>query len=470
MTRSDPVKAHPPPKRWLRWLLLLLVGISIGTNYYAYDALSAIKETLQAELNISSTDYGLIVSFYSFPNTFLLMAVVGGIILDRYGIRKTGFTFTLLCALGVLLTAYGASDSFRSGGPGHGLLGSFWPSYSPELKMMILGRLLFGLGAETSIVVVNKVIAKWFKGKELAFAFALNLALARLGTAAALMLSPVLIEGKTGWTLALWVAALLMGIGFLVFVVYMIYDRRAELAGQRDGRLLAADEEFHLRDLGALLQNRAFIYISLLCVTFYSAIFPFQAFCPDFLHNKFDLSVKMSGVLTSLIIWGTIVFTPLFGWLVDKRGKRATLMFFGSGMLLLSHVVLALTPLSPYLAMFVLGIAFSLVPAAMWPGVAVVVEEKRLCTAYGLMTSLQNLGLFAFPILAGIITDRMNPGITPEMLKAGEATLDYTYTILMFAGLGLMGFAFAYLLRRVSRLPRFTALERPASAAEGAGN
>jgi MFS family permease len=428
-----------------RWFLLLLVSVVIGANYYAYDALSSIKETLVTELGITSTDYGLVVAFYSFPNTFLLMAVLGGIFLDRYGIRRTGFLFNLFCALGVFLTAYASSDFFRDGnGPLYGLLGGFLPAYSPELKLMILGRLLFGLGAETSIVVINKIIAKWFKGKELAFAFAVNLAIARLGTAAALILSPVLIEAPTGWTTALWVASVAMCTGLVFFIIYMFYDRKAEAV---EGGLLAEDEEFHISDITNLLTNKAYLYICALCLTFYSAVFPFQAFCPDLLHNKFGLSLKASGVLSSLIIWGTIVFTPIFGWFVDKRGRRATLMIAGSAMLLASHLILSLTNLTPYVAMFVLGIAFSLVPAAMWPSVPLLVNEKRLGTAYGLMTSIQNLGLFAFPILAGWITDRTNPGVTPEMLDQDLASLDYTYTVLMFAGLSLFGFLFAFLLR-----------------------
>lgn len=446
--------------RYIRWGFLLLVGLVIASNYYAYDAMSSIKEVMQTELNISSTDYGIIVSFYSFPNTFLLMAVFGGIFLDRFGIRKTGFLFVLFCALGVGLTAYGASGYFRSGGIGYYVFKSFLPGYSPELKMMILGRLLFGLGAETSIVVINKILVKWFKGKELAFAFAVNLAIARLGTAAALIFSPILIETNTGWTLALWVGALLMGLGFLVFLIYMFYDKKYT-PKETKGSLLDTDERFNFSDIVGLLKNKAFIYISLLCLTFYSAVFPFQAFCPDFLHNKFNLSLKMSGMLSSLIIWGTIVFTPVFGKFVDKRGKRASLMFYGSAMLFIAHLTLSLTYITPYVAMFIIGIGFSLVPAAMWPAVARIVEEKRLGTAYGIMTSIQNLGLFAFPIIAGKITDVVNSSITNEMLKAGTATLNYTYTIIMFACLGLVGFFFAYLLKREDKLNPQFGLELP---------
>lgn len=452
--------SHPLASRSIRWGFLLLVSFVIAANYYAYDAVSSIKSVMQSELGVTSTQYGIFVSFYSVPNTFLLMTVFGGIFLDRFGIRKTGFFFTLFCALGVLLTAYGTSDAFRAGGLGYSLFQSFLPSYSPELKMMMLGRLLYGLGAETSIVVINKILVKWFKGKELSFAFAVNLALARLGTAAALILSPILIKSHTGWTLAVWVAAMLMGIGFLFYLVYMFYDKKFT-PKEKTGSLLDADEKFNFSDITGLLKNKAFIYISLLCVTFYSAVFPFQAYCPDFLHNKFGVSLETSGTLSSLIIWGTIVFTPIFGFLVDKKGKRATLMFYGSGMLLAAHLVLSLTQITPYLAMFIIGIGFSLVPAAMWPGVARIVEEKRLGTAYGIMTSIQNLGLWGFPILAGVFLDAVNPGITPEMVSAGTATLNYTYTILMFAGLGLLGFIFSYLLKREDKARFNGILEQP---------
>ena len=443
-----------------RWFFLILVSVVIATNYYVYDAMSSIKELMQVELGFSSTQYGLIVSFYSFPNTFLLMAVVGGIILDRIGIRKTGFLFTLFCALGALITAYGASGSFLRGGFGYGFLSSFMKNVSPQLKMMIIGRLLYGLGAETSIVVINKILVKWFKGKELAFAFGVNLALARLGTAAALILSPIIVEGSTSWTSALWTAAILMGVGLLFFVVYMMYDKRYDRE-VKSGSLLDEDERFRFSDIVDLLKNKSFIYVVLLCVTFYSAVFPFQAYCPDFLHNKFDLSLKFSGMLSSLIIWGTIVFTPLFGWFVDNKGKRATLMFYGSGMLVFVHLILALTRVTPFVPMFILGIAFSLVPAAMWPSVARIVAEKRLGTAYGLMTSIQNVGLFAFPILAGKITDLSNPDITLDMLSEGTATLNYTNTILMFVGLGILGFLFATLLKREDAKDTGFGLELP---------
>ncbi len=445
--------AKPSDHSWkIRWGLLLLISTVMGVNYYAYDALSSIKSVLNSELGITSTEYGLIVGFYAFPNTFLGMTVIGGIFLDRFGIRKTGFWFTLFCALGVLLTAFGTTEVYRDSGLAR-FFGSFLTDYSPEVKMMILGRLLFGLGAETSIVVINKVIAKWFKGKELAFAFAINLAIARIGTAVALIASPILIKAETGWTTAIWVAGMLMSIGVVLFVVYAIYDKKIG-GGPSEAEKLAADEVFRLRDVFALLRNRSYIAICLLCVTFYSAVFPFQSFCPDFLYNKFEVSLEWAGTLTSSIIWGTILFTPLFGFFVDRRGRRASLMVLGSALLFVTHLTLSLTAVTPYVAMFVLGIAFSLVPAAMWPAVALIVEEKRLGTAYGLMTSIQNFGLWLFPILAGVVTDRvngvfelpMNEHFTYQVL----APLDYTQTILMFAALGILGLGFAWMLKLAS--------------------
>ncbi|MBW2526227.1 MAG: MFS transporter [Deltaproteobacteria bacterium] len=448
----------------VRWVVLLLVSVVMATNYYAYDALSAIQQTLQSELGISKTDYGLIVAFYSFPNTFLLMAVVGGIYLDRAGIRKTGFLFTAACALGVILTAYATTDAFRSGGPGYGLLGSFMTGYSPEVKMMILGRLLFGLGAETSIVVINKIIAKWFKGRELAFAFGANLSLARMGTFAALNASPVLAETSGGWTTAVWAAAVLMTTGLVSFVVYIMFDLKADDGAAKAGSVLDADERFKFSDITDLLKNRSFVLISLLCMTYYSAIFPFQSYCPDILLHKFGMSEAVSGRITSIIIAGTIVFTPIFGMFVDRKGKRASLMIYGSALLVVSHLVLSLTHVTPYVAMFALGVAFSLVPASMWPSVALLVEEKKLGTAYGAMTSFQNLGLFSFPILAGLVTDWTNPGVTDEMVKAGTAHYDYTAAMLMFSSLGILGLIFAFMLRRESVRAGGTNIEIPEAA------
>ncbi|MFA8433585.1 MAG: MFS transporter [Marinifilaceae bacterium] len=436
-----------------RWGMLLLVGFVLAANYYFYDALSPLKSTLTKEFGFSSTDFGLFVSVYSIPNVFLLMAVLGGIILDKLGIRRTGFMFVAFMALGALVTAYGASDLYRNNGLGYAFMSSFLPGYSPELKMMLLGRFLFGLGAETSIVVISKIIVKWFKGKELALAFGVKLGLARTGSFLAFNLSPVLIESEAGWTVATWFAAFLVAAALLVFMVYMMFDLKLDKQVEQEG-LLSASDEFHISDIARLLTNRSFIYVTLLCLTFYSAVFPFLSFSADFFLNKFGMTIKESGFISSMLPIGTMIFTPIFGFFVDKYGKAASLMIYGSLILVAVHLIFAFTVLSPYVLMVILGLAFSLVPASMWPSVAKMVDEKRIGSAYGLMFSIQNLGLWAFPILAGVVLDATN--------AKGAESLDYTYTMLMFACLGILGLLFALLLKREDKVSGY-GLELPSN-------
>jgi MFS family permease len=451
-----------------RWSMMILVSLLMAANYYFYDALSPLKSILQEHLNFTSHDFGIVAGFYAFPNTFLLMAILGGIILDKLGIRPTGLLFAVFMLIGAFLTAYGASDIYRNGGPGYHMMGSFWTSYSPELKMMSLGMLVFGLGAETSIVVTSKILVKWFRGYEIALAFALNLGIARIGTALAFNLSPRLIlPGQ--WNFAIWFAVMLLLIGFLTFLIYIMFDIKFDRQVKTTGPLLGKDEEFHLADLTKLFTNRSFLFISFLCVTFYAAVFPFLKYAPDFFFHKFGISRVRSGDIASLLPYGTVLFTPLFGWFVDKKGRTASLMVYGSLLLIVVHLLFSLTTVNPYVLMVILGIAFSLVPAAMWPAVSKIVPEHRLGTAYGTMFSLQNLGLFAVPILAGILLDATNPGITPEMIDHG-AKLNYTPTMLMFAGLSMLGFIFALLLKWDDKtsgygleLPSNNVIEKPSS-------
>ncbi len=422
-----------------RWGILVLVGFILSVNYYFYDAFSTLKDLLMTEFGFTNTDYGLFVAFYSIPNTFLLMAVVGGVILDKFGIRRTGFMFIFLMAFGAMLTAYGSSNYYSNGGFGYGFMTTFLPGYSPELKMMLLGRFFYGLGAETSIVVVSKILVKWFKGKDLALAFGLKVGFGRLGTFAALQLSPR-IAGPAGEHLstAIWFAGVLVLMGLLAFMVYILFDIKYDRAAKTE-TISEKPDAFKISDIGNILKNPAYLYIALLCVTFYSAVFPFLAFAPDFFYNKFNMTSIQSGEITSLLPLGTLFFTPLFGFLIDKYGKAATAMIFGSALLLIIHLLFSFTNLQPHIPMILLGVSFSLIPAAMWPSMVKLVDEKQIGTAYGLMYSIQNLGLFAVPILAGFILDKTNPGDVEK--------LNYTPTMIMFAVLGLLGLFFSLLLK-----------------------
>lgn len=432
-----------------RWSVLLLASAVMFFNYYFYDALSPLKDLMQTNLGFSSTDYGIFVSAYSVPNVFLLMAVLGGIILDKIGIRITGFSFVFLMGIGALITAYGASESYLAGGLGYDFMNSFMPKYNPALKMMYLGFFVFGLGAETSIVVLSKIVVKWFKGKELALALGLNVAIGRLGTALALNLSPKL--AATEWTNAIWVGVIFLWIGLLTYIIYMLMDVKFDKEVKEGVDLKDPEDEFKFRDLLDLVTNKTFIYITLLCVTFYSAVFPFIKYAPDMLMNKYGLARQISGNISSILMYGTILLTPLFGWIADNKGKSATLMYLGSALLIVSHLLFAKTMITPYVPIFLLGVAFSLVPAAMWPAVTKIVGENKIGTAYGAMFSVQNLGLWAFPMLIGTVLERSNPGVA-ELKAAGEnAVYDYTNPLLMLAFLGVLGLIFAFLLKRADK-------------------
>jgi MFS family permease len=447
-----------------RWLVLALMSAIIFTNYYLYDCFSTLKSTLQQELGATSTDWALVRSFYNVPNTFLFMALLGGIFLDRFGIRRTGFVFTLLCVLGGIITAYGASDLFRGGGPGYGLLAAFLPDYSPELKMMMLGRLLFGLGAETQLVMLNKVLAKWFMGKELALAFGLNLGLARVGSALGMSASPR-ISAAFGFSSALWLGALVMTSGLFLFIVFMVIDRRHDTRGASASPTQAPDEQFRLSDLVGLIKNRTYVLVALLCASFYGAVFPFQDFLADLLEHEYGYSNVTAGDFTSLIPWGAAVFTIVFGAFIDKKGLRATLMVGGAAVLLLNQLAFAFSHVTPWLLVPLFGIAYSLVPSALWPAVALVVEERRLGTAYGLMTWLQNLCWWAMALAAGSVLDASNPNVTAETLANGTAAYDYTATMMLFALLGILALAFAALLKLTDRGPHGRGLELPSAQA-----
>ncbi len=388
-----------------RWSVMVLASFVMATNYYFYDLLAPIQDLLRINLGFTASDFGLVMSAYAVPNVFLAMAVVGGIILDRMGIRLTGFSFIFLMAIGGGITAYSASSVFLDGGFGYAFLNSFWTSYSPQLKMMVIGFFIFGLGAETSIVVLSKVIVKWFKGKELALALGMNLAIGRLGAAMAFTITPRLVHPE--WTTGIYFGVLLLWVGLLGFIIYMLVDYKVDK--QEDIDIKDPEDAFRLSDLTDLVTNRSVIFITLLCVTFYSAVFPFLKFAPDLLMNKFAMARQMAGDVTSYLMYGTILLTPLFGWYTDNRGKSATIMYLGAALLIVAHLLFALTYIEPRIPIVLLGIAFSLVPAAMWPAVTKIVPNSKLGTAYGFMFSVQNIGLFVFPMLIGWVVDTSNP-------------------------------------------------------------
>lgn len=427
----------PQPSNILRWTVLLFVSLAMFGNYYIYDSISPLADLLKSQLGFSDSNIGLLNAIYSFPN--IIMVLVGGIIIDRIGTRKSVFIFTFLIMIGAILTAI-----------------------TGEIFLMAAGRLVFGLGAESMIVAITTVIARWFKGKELSFAFGLNLTLARLGSFLALN-SPT--WGKslfTYWQSPLWITVAAGIFALICAIIYFFLDVYAtkNYAMPKEGQ----QDKIELK--GIFKFGKSFWFITALCVTFYSAMFPFQTFAIKFFQEAHGTSREVGGNLSSILTLAAMIFTPLFGLLADKIGKRSLLMMFGSLLIIPVYLMMAykfgrpdiLTesdffnininffdiraaiPKYLILPMAMMGIAFSLIPAIMWPSVALIVNSEKLGTAYGLMTMIQNIGLFGFNLLIGFANDisqasAANPG-------------GYNLGMWIFSSLGFLGLVFAYFLRK----------------------
>ncbi|MCP5050955.1 MAG: major facilitator superfamily domain-containing protein 1 [bacterium] len=452
--------------KW-RWSMLILIAFATFATYFVNDIFSGMKGVMETHMKISSSDYGLLLSAVGYFN-MIGMIMVGGIILDKFGIRKVGFALVGLAAFGSFLIAYGSSETFVNGGFGYDLMNSVFPDYSPQLKMMILGRLLFGMGLETCCVMVQKVIVKWFKGHELALAFAINMGIGRFGSSMAIMITPelagTLADGSySHFSRSFLFGFILAALALILFLIYTMFDAKLDKSVAAAGEANALEKEKNgesavqeapeekesvLYGLKSLVTNKALLLITALCVTFYSAVFPFVGYVTDMLVNKFGFSLTWASKVAGFFPLGAIFFTIAFGRIVDKKGKAATLMMWGSGLLIFGHLTLSLTSLPPYFALLAIEVAFSLVPAAMWPSVAKLVPERRLGMAYAFMFTIQNWGLTFFFYMIGKVLELSNPGITAEVIDAGKANYNYTLTLLMLAGLGFLGMLFAYLLKR----------------------
>ncbi len=559
---NDNVAQLKEPGPLFRWTVLIFISLAMFGNYYIYDSISPLADILKSQLNFKDQDIGLLQGIYSIPN--VIMVLIGGLLIDRIGTKKSAFIFSLLCMIGALFTVI-----------------------KGELVWMATGRLIFGLGAESLIVAITTVIARWFKGKELSLAFGINLTIARLGTFAALNSPSWAKSYYHNWDSPLWIATIFGVLSVISVVIYFFLDRYAEgkYALQKEGEqdqidlkqvftftkqrlifaiililiaILAIPSELDTFKWTAVLASilffirfkqfgSSYLYIILICVTFYSGIFPFMTFSTKFFIEEHfvgipqDIARGMGGFLTSLLILATMILTPLFGLLADKIGKRATMMIVGSFMLIPVYLLMnyiKVEPLIPeetfskmytneekfldfcntqneildslkqnsepfylnnqivkindecqrllndlnlkdkynfiikdskiqvttlyspnffeslakqvsyffnmviilflyfpnlVIPMIIMGIAFSLIPAVMWPSVALIVDSSKLGTAYGLMTMIQNVGLAGFNFIIGGVND---------------ATSGYSAGMWIFSTLGFFGVFFAYMLKR----------------------
>ena len=434
----------------LCWLALACLVLPMFASYFFDDMFSTLshlfKNPEMLELGWNSAEYG----FYAGGYSFLCVCgglIVSGVLLDLFGVRLVGSIFVGLMVLGAGIVYVAITSGMQP---------------HSSLILAYVGCMIFGLGSEIAGVAVTRSIAKWFKGGKVAFAMGLQLAIARLGTATAFILSPMLVAEKAAgqmYTLAETSRPALVGL-FLLFagaILWAVFvamdarlDRREGIATQRGE--VSEEDKFKFSDIIKVLTNPRFIMIALLCVFFYCCIISFKKFGTSIVIPRFDMDVDSAKWLITMIPFFTVIFTPLFGALVDKVGKGTLWMIVGAVLVFCAHLVIAFAPqgvaLYGYLGLSLLGIGYSLVPSAMWPSVPKIVPEKNLGTAYSLIYWIQNMGMMLVPVFVGAI---FKNGVT----EAGNHSQEVAAAVnaeFIFIGLGAVAIMIAVLLRRSSKL------------------
>ncbi len=399
-----------------RWTALIIVSMSMFGAYYFNYALSPVKPMLESILGWNSSDFGIYTSSYTWFNVFLFMLIFSGIVLDKMGVRFTGIAATLMMSIGTGLNYWALIHVFPEGSLIFGI--------KTQVIISAIGFGIFGVGTEAGGITVSKAIVKWFKGKEMALAMGMQMSIARLGTAVALGIALPLAKTYS-YSSPVLLAFVFMLIAFTAFIIYTFMDRKLDASIAESTKGNVAEDAFELKDILFIIKNTGFWYIAILCVLFYSAVFPFLFYATDLMINKYHVNPNLAGAIPALLPFGTIFLTPLFGTVYDKKGNGATIMIIGSIILIIVHSILAIPFLNAWwLAasmVIVLGIGFSLVPAAMWPSVPKIIPEKQLGTAYAVIFWIQNIGLWAIPLLLGIVLNMTNPEVTPNKVTVKDA-------------------------------------------------
>lgn len=439
MATHDDVRL-PEPGPLYRWTVLLFISLAMFGNYYVYDSAAPVFDLLSTQLGFTDQQLGLLYSVYSVAAVLVLL--VGGYIIDRWGTKKSITLFAVICLGAAFLTAV-----------------------SSQFGVMLAGRFFLGVGSEPLIVAVTTALAKWFKGKELSFAFGINLMIARLGSASADWSPGWARPLYANWQDPLWLATGIAGVSVAAALLYWFMERRAE----RRYSLGEAGETEKLERKGMYSFSASYWYIVALCVVFYSTVFPFRAFAIYYFQQAHGLEREAAGLLNSMLPLAAMFATPLFGLMVDKVGKRSFFMGVGSLVLLPLFLVVTYAPAGPdvllrlpflgaaeipltlLLVMILLGLVFSLIPAVMWPSVAYIVEERRLGTGYALMTLCQQAGMAVIPWLIGFTNDLFRAG--PENPEG------YAPGMWIFTALASLGLFFSYMLWRTERGPGSHGLE-----------
>ena len=427
-----------------RWTVLVLVALMMFFAYMFVDVMSPLKSLVESELGWNSSVFGTYAASEYILNVcgFLIIA---GVILDKLGVRFSGVLAASLMVAGAAIKFIGISAWFQDTGFAQ-WLNSWWVEMPASAKMASLGFMIFGCGCEMEGTNVSKILAKWFKGKEMALAMGLEMAIARLGVFAVMWIAPIIAHAAGDTIVApVGFCGALLCIGLINFVIFGVMDRKF------DGQLVSAglateekspEDEFHISDLGIIFKSKMFWIVALLCVLYYSAIFPFQRYATNFLEETLSIDAAVAARLFSVFPILAMCLTPFLGIFLDRVGKGASMLMIGSVIMIVCHLSFAFVlPMFPQkwfavLLIVVLGVSFSLVPAALWPSVPKIIDEKVLGSAYCLIFWVQNIGLCLVPMLIGFLR---------------QSTGGYIVPMIVFSSFGVLAFIFSLMLKSEDR-------------------
>ena len=423
-----------------RWTVLILVALMMFFAYMFVDVMSPLKSLVESNLGWNSSVFGTYAASEYILNVcgFLIIA---GVILDKLGVRFSGVLSAAIMVLGAAIKFIGVSDWFTTTSL-YQWLGTWWVDMPASAKMASLGFMIFGCGCEMEGTNVSKILAKWFKGKEMALAMGLEMAIARLGVFAVMWISPIIANKFGGSVVApLGFCGALLVIGLINFIIFGVMDTKFDKDLVAAG--LATDEkspedEFHVSDLGTIFKSKMFWIVAMLCVLYYSAIFPFQRYATNFLEETLAIDAASAARMFSCFPILAMCLTPFLGIFLDRKGKGATMLMIGSVIMIVCHLCFAFVlPAFPHkwlalLLIVVLGVSFSLVPAALWPFVPKILDEKILGSAYCLIFWVQNIGLCFVPKIIGSLR---------------QSTGGYLIPMIVFSSFGILAFIFSIMLK-----------------------
>ena len=424
-----------------RWSVLVLIALMMFFGYMFVDVMSPLKTMIESTRGWNSSVFGTYAASEYFLNVFCFFLIFAGIILDKMGVRFTGLLSASLMVGGAAIKYIGISDAFQTSAL-CGWLDSWWVALPGSAKMACLGFMIFGCGCEMAGTTVSKAIAKWFKGKEMALAMGLEMAIARLGVFAVMWISPMIAGKFDGSVVApVGFCTALLVVGLLFFLIFTFMDRKFDSQLMEAGLMTtekSPEDEFHLSALGKIFSSKMFWIVALLCVLYYSAIFPFQRYAPNYLEVTLNVDAETASRLFSCFPILAMALTPFLGAFLDFKGKGASMLMLGAIIMIVCHLSFAfILPAFPskvlaLILIVTLGVSFSLVPAALWPSVPKIIDEKILGSAYCLIFWVQNIGLCLVPLLIGMVL---------------EGTGGYTAPMIIFSSFGVLAFILTFLLK-----------------------